>query len=318
MSLLTTDNYSLIFLLTPFHFLNVFGIFPFLLSQPWILRLFQKKDIFTRLRLANTCCSTYTNGSVALLSIVTVYFDEQTIRDPVFGTSALSRLTLLISMSFFVYDIIVLSLPLIRHHFFPEYSFNEMSKNDKSLENLKSDQAIPFKLLPIKLLLCREWDDKSPTERYSFIGHHLTAFMSFWWILANNQLLFFGCHRLMAELSTPILNAMVISENIPNLPPVIKDVLKISFSIIFISCRMFTAPFFWRLVYDTNWVEGISTIPRFLQILAPFLLDILNVFWAQKIIFKLIRALKRVENSVKYDWAPLPVMPQYSAKYIIN
>ena len=54
-----------------------------------------------------------------------------------------------------MYDIIVLSLPLIRHHFFPEYSFNEMSKNDKSLENLKSDQAIPFKLLPIKLLLCR-------------------------------------------------------------------------------------------------------------------------------------------------------------------
>ena len=98
-----------------------------------------------------------------------------------------------------------------------------------------------------KKLCFREWDDKSPTERYSFIGHHLTAFMSFWWILANNQLLFFGCHRLMAELSTPILNAMVISENIPNLPPVIKDVLKISFSIIFISCRMFTAPFFWRL-----------------------------------------------------------------------
>ena len=30
-----------------------------------------------------------------------------------------------------------------------------MSKNDKSLENLKSDQAIPFKFLPIKLLLCR-------------------------------------------------------------------------------------------------------------------------------------------------------------------
>ena len=30
-----------------------------------------------------------------------------------------------------------------------------MSKNDKSLESLKSDQAIPFKLLPIKLLLCR-------------------------------------------------------------------------------------------------------------------------------------------------------------------
>ena len=88
MSVLTTDNYSLgwvfifhftkfsisrylvlfgkprkIFLLTPFHFINVFGIFPFLLSQPWILRIFQKKDIFTRLRLANTCCSTYTNGS---------------------------------------------------------------------------------------------------------------------------------------------------------------------------------------------------------------------------------------------------------------
>ena len=203
-----------------------------------------------------------------------------------------------------------------------------------SLLNIRTLSVSLISFLRKNCFFFREWDDKSPTERYSFIGHHLTAFMSFWWILANNQLLFFGCHRLMAELSTPILNAMVISENIPNLPPVIKDVLKISFSIIFISCRMFTAPFFWRLgtiskfknrgqinghffqnlfiiwwyyifisysVYDTNWVEGISTIPRFLQILAPFLLDILNVFWAQKIIFKLIRALKRVENSVKYD-----------------
>ena len=129
----------------------------------------------------------------------------------------------------------------------------------------------------------------------------MTAFASFWWILANNQLLFFGCHRLMAELSTPILNALVITENFPNLPPIFRDVLKISFSIVFISCRMFTAPFFWRLAYDTNWIEGVDSTARFFQLLAPFLLDILNFYWAQKIVFKLVRALKRIETNVKYD-----------------
>jgi len=86
----------------------------------------------------------------------------------------------------------------------------------------------------------------------------VTAFLSFWWILSNNQLLFFGCYRLMAELSTPILNALVISENIPTLPPIIRDILKITFSLVFIGCRMFTAPFFWRLAYVTNWIEGVE------------------------------------------------------------
>jgi len=76
MSFLTTDNYSLILILTPLHFLNVFGLFPFLLSQPLVVNLFRDKNIFTRLRISNTCCSTYANGTVALLSIFTGCFQN--------------------------------------------------------------------------------------------------------------------------------------------------------------------------------------------------------------------------------------------------
>jgi len=300
MPFITTDNFSLILLLTPLHFVNVFGLFPFIFSQPRFLQHIGKKDIFSRLRMANTCCSTYTNGLVALLSILTVYYDEPTIADPVDGTSSLSRLTLLLSMSFLFYDIIILSLPLIRHHFFPEYSLRDLERQHSESFS-KDSSSNTLRMLPIRLLFCREWDDKSPTERYSFIGHHLTAFLSFWWILRHNQLLFFACHRLMAEASTPILNTLVLSENLPNLPPVVRDILKITFSVVFIGCRMFTAPFFWRLAYDTNWIEGVDATARFFQILAPIMLDVLNLYWAQKIVFKLIRALRRIETSVKYD-----------------
>lgn len=299
----TTADFSLLLLLAPIHFINVFGLFPYILNKPYILKLFKNKDIFSRLRLANSCCSTYTNGSVALLSVYTVFYDEQTINNPVNGTSPLSRFVLLLSMSFFIYDIIVLSLPLVRHHFFDNHSFEDYKKTNEDFANWETDEnsGSNFRLYPIKLLFCREWDDKSPKERYSFLSHHITAFLSFWWILHKNQLLFFGCHRLMAELSTPILNLLFISEKMVKFPPVIADLLKISFSIVFIGCRMFTAPFFWHLAYSTNWIEGVVGPARILNIVSPFMLDILNIYWASKIVYKLVRALRRVEVNLKYD-----------------
>lgn len=139
--------------------------------------------------------------------------------------------------------------------------------------------------------------------------------MSFWWILSNNQLLYLANHRLLAELSTPFLNLMVLADNIPSVPVIFVDVIKIrfvhfipsrlpntfpSFSIVFIGCRMFTAPFFWGTVFSAD-LSQVAFVPRVLQILAPALLDVLNVYWAQKILYKLIRALKRVESSVVYD-----------------
>ena len=63
---------------------------------------------------------------------------------------------------------------------------------------------------------------------------------------------------------------------------------------------MFTAPFFWGTVFSAD-LSQVALVPRVLQILAPALLDVLNVYWAQKILYKLIRALKRVESSVVYD-----------------
>ena len=63
---------------------------------------------------------------------------------------------------------------------------------------------------------------------------------------------------------------------------------------------MLTAPFFWGTVISVD-LGDVPFWPRILQTLAPALLDVLNIYWAQKIIYKLIRALKRVESSVGYD-----------------
>jgi len=95
---LTTDNYSMLLVLVPFHVFCVFGLFPFLLSQKKIVQLLTKDDIFTRLKMANSLTSTYTNGSVAVLSLLVVYFDEVTINNKQFGVSSLSRLSLLLSL----------------------------------------------------------------------------------------------------------------------------------------------------------------------------------------------------------------------------
>lgn len=298
--MLTTDNLSLLAVLIPFHFCAVFVLFPSILSHAAIVKKLKHKDFFSRLRMANTCCSTYSNTTLAFLSLWIVYNDEETIRDPVNGTSPIARFSLILSLSFLAYDMLILALPLIRHHFFPDYCAAEMAKMDKSLQYLVDDSLAPKTITPLKVLFCKEWDNKSPKERYSFLGHHLTALMSFWWILSNNQLLYLANHRLLAELSTPFLNLMVLADNIPSVPVIFVDVIKISFSIVFIGCRMFTAPFFWGTVFSAD-LSQVAFVPRVLQILAPALLDVLNVYWAQKILYKLIRALKRVESSVVYD-----------------
>lgn len=75
-------------------------------------------------------------------------------------------------------------------------------------------------------VLFREWDDKGVVERCAFLGHHITAMVSFMWILETNQLLYFANHRLMAEWSTPLLNAVLLSDHFPNLPFIVKDILK--------------------------------------------------------------------------------------------
>ena len=69
MMALTTDNYSMLLVLVPFHVFCVFGLFPFLLSQKKIAQLLIKDDIFTRLKMANSLTSTYTNGCMYFLTI---------------------------------------------------------------------------------------------------------------------------------------------------------------------------------------------------------------------------------------------------------
>lgn len=252
--------------------------------------------------MANTWCSGYINSSLAFLSVWIVFNDENLIANPVFGVSAISRFSLILSISFLIYDMLILSLPLIRHHFFPEYTFEDMIKADESVAYLKEENAAPeIRFIPIKVLLCKEWDNFSPDERYAFLGHHLTALLSFGCILSSNQLLYFANHRLMAELSTPFLNILKLCDNVSSVPPVVVDFLKISFSIVFIGCRLCTMPSFWGEVWNTNFVEGVTPWTRAFNLLAPALLDALNIFWAHKIVYKIVRVLRRVESSIKYE-----------------
>lgn len=300
MLILTTDNYSMLLALIPFHIFCVFGLYPFILSRRSIAKHIKAKDdIFTRLRMANSLTSTFVNGSVAVLSLLVVYFDDATITDKLFGVSSLSRLSLLVSMSFFLYDVVILTIPLIRLVLFPNYCFADLEKENPGLkESVSLEKPYKLQILPIKLLFCKEWDDKGVVERCAFLGHHITAMISFMWILETNQLLYFANHRLMAEWSTPLLNAVLLSDNFPNLPLIVKDILKVSFTLTFIICRVCTIPYFWIMTWNSNWIEGVDPLPRFLQILAPAILDLLNIYWGQKIYSKLIRAFKRIEKEL--------------------
>jgi len=297
--MITTDNYSLLLVLVPFHVFCVFGLFPFLLSQKKIAQHLVKDDIFTRLKMANSLTSTYTNGSVAVLSLLVVYFDELTINDKQHGVSSLSRLSLLLSLSFFIYDIVILCIPLARHFYFPQYSFDDLQKETPGLKKSVSVEEYKPQFLTIKLLCCKEWDsERGIIERCAYIGHHITAALSFMWILDNEQLLYFANHRLLAEWSTPLLNLVLLSELFPKLPLLVKDLLKVSFTLMFIICRVFTIPYFWRMVIAEDWISKISPVPRYMNLLAPALLDLLNIYWGQKIYNKLVRAFKRIEKEL--------------------
>lgn len=297
--MITTDNYSLLLVLVPFHVFCVFGLFPFLLSQKKIAQHLVKNDIFTRLKMANSLTSTYTNGSVAVLSLLVVYFDELTINDKQHGVSSLSRLSLLLSLSFFIYDIVILCIPLARHFYFPQYSFDDLQKETPGLKKSVSVEEYKPQFLTIKLLCCKEWDsERGIIERFAYIGHHITAALSFMWILDNEQLLYFANHRLLAEWSTPLLNMVLLSEIFPKLPLLVKDLLKVSFTLMFIICRVFTIPYFWRMVIAEDWISTISSVPRYMNLLAPALLDLLNIYWGQKIYNKLVRAFKRIEKEL--------------------
>ena len=57
-------------------------------------------------------------------------------------------------------------------------------------------------------------------------------------------------------------------------------------------------PYFWLIVIESGWIEEVRLIPRYLQLIAPALLDILNIYWGQKIYHKLIRAFKRIEKEL--------------------
>ena len=49
---------------------------------------------------------------------------------------------------------------------------------------------------------------------------------------------------------------------------------------------------------EENWIAEISPVPRFWQIAAPAALDLLNIYWGQKIYSKLVRAFKRIEKEL--------------------
>ena len=74
--------------------------------------------------------------------------------------------------------------------------------------------------------------------------------------------------------------------------------VSVSFTVMFIICRVFTIPYFWLMTREENWIAEISPVPRFWQLAAPAALDLLNIYWGQKIYSKLVRAFKRIEKEL--------------------
>ena len=100
-------------------------------------------------------------------------------------------------------------------------------------------------------------------------------------VLSSNKLAYFVTYRLVAELSTPFLNLVFISEQIPDLPQCCHHVAVIIFSIFFVLCRLVPFLPFWRVVSRAAWLAEIPSVPmRYFQLSSAALLDFLNLQWS--------------------------------------
>jgi hypothetical protein len=52
------------------------------------------------------------------------------------------------------------------------------------------------------------------------------------------------------------------------------------------------------MVIAEDWISSIEPVPRMMNLLAPAALDLLNIYWGQKIYNKLVRAFKRIEKEL--------------------
>ena len=57
--------------------------------------------------------------------------------------------------SFFLYDVVILTIPLIRHVVCPEYNLEELEKEIPGIKEATTVGSKSFRILPIKLLLCK-------------------------------------------------------------------------------------------------------------------------------------------------------------------
>merc|ERR1719454_2066770 len=126
-----------------------------------------------------------------------------------------------LSISFFILDSIIWVAPLFQNFYSEDQT---CAKTDLSPQNA-------FRWISPKPLLTREWDNKPRVQRWLFIGHHLVCLASFFTVLSSDTLAYFVTYRLMAELSTPFLNLVFISEQLPHLPPWCHHVAVVSFSL---------------------------------------------------------------------------------------
>lgn len=248
-------------------------------------------DVIPLLRIANSSLSIVVNTVVASCATITIMTHEGESESLVNYKSATARFAVLLSLSFFISDSVLWILPLLRYYLFDHYSVVNLPKPITEKPQLQ--------LLPIQVFLTREWDDKSLAQRYVFLVHHFVCIISFYWILSTNQLLYFACHRLLAEYSTPFLNLIFISDQLPSLPPLYHHLSVIIFSIVFLICRPCATPFFWRHVYQTNWIDGVDQRVRICQLLCPFVLDVLNIYWSVLIYRRLMRTVQSMKHGDK-------------------
>lgn len=111
---------------------------------------------------------------------------------------------------------------------------------------------------------------------------------------------YFASYRLLAEFSTPFLNLVFISEYIPQLqkpPRLFHHRSVLAFSLAFFACRFFPAPLFWREIISAD-SYGRTQIPImwYTNISVCALIDIMNIFWAFKIVKKCYRSIVHLRS----------------------
>lgn len=128
------------------------------------------------------------------------------------------------------------------------------------------------------------------------IFHHTSATAAFLVSLWYNKMGWYSCFRLLSEFSTPFVNFRWILVSIGLKNTRRYKINGILMTASFFLCRICTCPIYWYYVWKVWNTEAFSSIPNvlyFFWVFGPLALDLLNIFWFNKMFKGMLRALKK-------------------------